>query len=306
MKKNKKTATKIKKVTRRKKKQQKYLGERIYFEVILMIILIPTIVLFLVPIFQKPLFKEACRQPYKVVYRADNKKSVEITTEKNIYKIGDKMVLSIKNNSGDSIYFEPCEYLNNFEKKVNSVWVSEENTIKNKVYDSSNFRKGESITSCNIDLPRSGAGIYRIIIKVYYNCQTPGEDTCSRSKVFYSNEFKVISDENDFCDDKVLENCDGKRVSVTGVAVNSKTSFLSNLVGRDVKHAWFGGIMISDSEKPFNYMKLKDGEAYKIIGVINAGGGICGRPGRAEQCAGEYYPTVIEVEKIYPIFSKAQ
>lgn len=289
------------KITKRKKKQQKYFGETVYFEVILMVVLIPTIVLFLVPIFQKPLFKEIYKQPYGIVYKTDNKNSVEITTEKNVYKISDKMVLSIKNNSSDSIYFEPCEYLNNFEKKIDGVWVGEKSVVENKIYDSRNFKKEESITNCSVSLPKSGAGIYRAVVRIYYDCQTPGENMCSDSRVFYSNEFKIIDGENDFCEDKVLENCDGKRVSVTGVAVNSKTSFLSDLVGRDVKYAWFGGIMISDSEKPFGNVKLKDGEAYNIIGVISAGGGICGGGDRAEQCAGEHYPTIIEVEKVYPV-----
>ena len=191
MKKNTKTTTKTK-ATKQKKKQQKYLGEMLYFEVILMIILIPTIVLFLVPIFQEPLFKEICEQSHKIIYKADNKNSVEVVTEKNVYRVGDEMVLSVKNNSNNSIYFKPCEYLDNFEKKVNGDWVSEGNVIENKIYDSRNFKKEESITNCSISLPKSGAGIYRVVVKIYYDCQIPGEEMCSDSKVFYSNEFKVI------------------------------------------------------------------------------------------------------------------
>ena len=191
MKKNTKITTK-RKVIKQKKKQQKYLGEEIYFEVILMIILIPTIVLFLVPIFQEPLFKEICEQSHKIIYKADNKNSVEVVTEKNVYRVGDEMVLSVKNNSNNSIYFKPCEYLDNFEKKVNGDWVSEGNVIENKIYDSRNFKKEESITNCSISLPKSGAGIYRVVVKIYYDCQIPGEEMCSDSKVFYSNEFKVI------------------------------------------------------------------------------------------------------------------
>jgi len=181
------------KIIKRKKKQQKYFGETIYFEVVLMIVLIPTVVLFLVPIFQKPLFKEIYKQPYRMVYKTDNKNSVEITTEKNVYKIGDKMVLSIKNNSSDSIYFEPCEYLNNFEKKIDGVWVGEKNIVEDKIYDSNNFKREESVTSCNINLSKLGAGIYRAVVEVYYDCQMPGKNMCSSSRDFYSNEFKVIS-----------------------------------------------------------------------------------------------------------------
>ena len=189
-----KTKTKTKaKATKRKKKQQKYLGEKIYFEVILMVILIPTIVLFLVPIFQEPLFKESHKLLNKTVYKADNKNYVEITTGKNIYRVGDEMIISIKNNSSDSIYFEPCEYLNSFEKKINGIWVDEKSVVENEIYDSRNFKKEESITNCSVSLPKSGAGIYRAVVRIYYDCQTPGENMCSDSKVFYSNEFRVVN-----------------------------------------------------------------------------------------------------------------
>ncbi|MEA1937422.1 MAG: hypothetical protein U9N04_04940 [Patescibacteria group bacterium] len=176
---------------KQKKKQQKYQGETIYFEIILMIILIPTIVLFLVPIFQKPLFENTQRQLPTRIHKIASKNSVEIVAEKNIYRAGDEIVLSIKNNSNSSIYFEPCEYLNNFEKKVNGVWVDESSIVKNKIYDSNNFRKGENVTSCRLNLPKLGIGIYRVVVKVYYNCQMPGEATCSDSKTFYSNEFRI-------------------------------------------------------------------------------------------------------------------
>ena len=297
-----KTKTKTKaKITKRKKKQQKYLGEKIYFEVILMIILIPTIVLFLVPIFQKPVFEKSGGLSYKAIYMTDDKYSVGIVTEKNIYKIGDKITLLIKNNSGSSIYFEPCEYLGNFEKKNNGVWRSEKEVIKDKVYDSNNFRKEKNITSCSIDLPKSGAGTYRVAIEVYYNCQMPGENTCSNSKVFYSNEFKVIGGENDFCDDKVLENCDGKRVSVTGTFTTSKAHFLSGIENRIVEHQWAGGIMVSVYDS--NIERMRDGKRYNVIGVIRKGGQPCGINNEQcminEQGTTLSYPTSIKVEKVY-------
>jgi len=190
MKKN--TTTKTKTI-RQKKKQQKYLGGRIYFEVILMVILIPTIALFLVSIFNKPLFEKSREPLYGRVYKNSDKYSIEVTTEKNVYRLGDEMTLSIKNNSGDSIYFEPCEYLNNFEKKVNGVWISERSAVEDKIYDASNFRREENVTNCSVNLPKSaGAGIYRAVVRIYYDCQMPGGDMCSDSKVFYSNEFRVI------------------------------------------------------------------------------------------------------------------
>lgn len=301
---NKNKATKRKIITKQEKKQQKCFGEKVYFEVVLMIIIIPVSVLFLVPIFQKPLFKEVHRQPQKTVYKTDNKNSVKITTSKTVYSSGNEVILLIKNNSNNSIYFEPCEYLNNFEKKVDGVWINEKKNItEHQVYDSSNFRKEKSLTSCNVGSPRSGAGTYRMVVEVYYGCQMPGGDMCSGSKTFYSNEFKVIGGGNDFCDDKVLENCDGKRVSVTGTFVTSKAHFLSGIENRIVKHQWAGGIMVDTYN--LKTERMESGKRYNIVGVIREGGQPCGMDN--EQCMLDErgvilpYPTSIKIEKIYPL-----
>ena len=304
MKKNTKTKVKAKTI-KRKKKQQKYLGEKVYFEIILMVILIPVTVLFLIPIFNKPVFKKSYKPLQKTVYMSGDRYSAEITTEKNVYRIGDKITLSVKNNSNSPIYFKPCEYLNNFEKRVNGVWVAEKGAVENEVYDSSNFKREESVTSCNVDLPKSGVGIYRAVVKVYYNCQIPGGNKCSNSKTFYSNEFIVkaadfplaIDNKNDFCEDKVLENCDGKRVSVIGTFITSKAHFLSGIEDRIVEHQWAGGIIIDNPER------MKEGGKYKVVGVIRKGGQPCGL--NNEQCMLDErgvvlpYPASIEVEKVY-------
>ena len=239
--------------------------------------------------------------PYNV--KSDTQK-IKIATDKKNYSIGENIELSVKNRSTNSIYFEPCEYLDKFEKMVDEKWEKSSEDRDEKVYDESGFKKEDNITNCEIELPKEGAGLYRAVVQIYYECESPGRNMCANSKAFYSNEFEVKADD-DFCEDKVLENCDGKKVSVTGVAVNSKTYFLSNLVERDVKYTWFEGIMIRDSKSPFSHVRLEDGKVYNIIGVISAGGGICGGQDRTEQCAGGSYPTVIEVEKIHPIFLKA-
>ena len=63
--------------------------------------------------------------------------------------------------------------------------------MENKTYDNRAFRKEENITDCDINLPKSGAGIYRAVVEIYYDCQIPGREMCADSKVFYSNEFEV-------------------------------------------------------------------------------------------------------------------
>ena len=118
-------------------------------------------------------------------------KSVEINTDKNIYTAGEKINLSVINNEQQPVYFKPCEYLNNFEKEIDKKWKKEDATINdNNYYNQFSFNKNENITKCEIDLPKSGEGIYRSIVQIYYNCAKPGY--CKSSKTFYSNEFKVV------------------------------------------------------------------------------------------------------------------
>ena len=118
-----------------------------------------------------------------------NTKGVEISTAKNVYAEGEKIELTLKNNKKQSIYFKPCEYLNNFEKKINGEWEKENVVANNNDYNQSSFNKNKSITRCEIELPRSGKGIYRSVVQIYYNCLKPGD--CESSEIFYSNEFEI-------------------------------------------------------------------------------------------------------------------
>ena len=278
------------KATKQKKQQQNRSNTNIYFEVILMIILIPILTLVLVSLFKTD-------KVYKEYYSKDSK-NVDILTDKNVYVNGEKINLTIKNNENQSIYFEPCEYLNNFEKKINGKWKKENMVIDdNYYYNQNSFNKNKSVTKCEVKLPELGEGIYRLTVQIYYNCLKPGRDTCESSKTFYSNEFKIIDSKNSFCEDKILENCDGKRVSIIGTFTTSKAQFLSRIENREVKYQWAGGIMI-------NYLEgMKEGERYKMIGIIRKGGQPCGMDG--EQCMVDGkgmilpYPTRIEVEKTY-------
>ncbi len=284
---NKNNKKENKKTTEKPRLKQK--NTNIYFEVILIIILIPILTLTLVSLFKTD-------KAYKGYYSKDSK-NVNILTDKNVYVNGEKINLTIKNNENQSIYFEPCEYLNNFEKKINGEWKKEDATVNDNYYNQTSFNKNKSVTKCEIKLPESGEGVYRSVIQIYYSCIKPGY--CENSKTFYSNEFKVVDSKNDFCEDKVLEDCDGKRVSVIGTFITSKAHFLSEIENREVKYQWAGEIMIDDSEG------MKEGERYKVIGIVRKGGQPCGM--NNEQCMLDEkgvilpYPTKIEVEKIYPV-----
>ena len=176
---NKQTNKTIKKITKKPRLKQK--NTNIYFEVVLMIILIPILTLVLVSLFKTD-------KVYKGHYSKDSK-NVDILTDKNVYVNGEKINLTIKNNENQAIYFEPCEYLNNFEKKINGEWKKEDVIMSNNYYNQNSFNKNKSVTRCEIELPESGKGVYRSVIQIYYSCIKPGY--CENSKTFYSNEFEI-------------------------------------------------------------------------------------------------------------------
>lgn len=185
--KNKAKITETAKVKIKKQKKSKQKKEtNIYIELSLAILYIPVLVIILVSVFSP---KEKVQ-----VFQEDSLKisqDVRILTDKNIYSLKDEIVLIVKNNSGESVYFEPCEYLNNFEKQVDGKWVMEKKIVENISYDESIFDSKKSISKCLVKLPMSGKGYYRTVVNLYFDCEKPGNETCQRVKTFYSNEFEV-------------------------------------------------------------------------------------------------------------------
>jgi len=126
--------------------------------------------------------------PKNNAYLAENLERVMVKTDKNIYEFGDKIILAIENYSDRSIYSEPCEYLDNFEKYINGKWINlgvKHDKIK---YDKSEFNLSKKITKCTLSLPKE-EGVYRFIVKVYQGCQKP--EICKGAIDFRSNEFRV-------------------------------------------------------------------------------------------------------------------
>ncbi|MCK5475176.1 MAG: hypothetical protein KAI71_01155 [Candidatus Pacebacteria bacterium] len=230
----------------------------------------------------------------------DDTQEIIITTDKEHYSIGENIELYVKNRSTNSIYFEPCEYLDRFEKKIDGEWKESSNYRGENIYDESGFKREDNITNCEIQLPKDGVGIYRAVVQIYYECKSPGKNMCANSKIFYSNSFEIKNDDS-FCEDKVLENCDGKRVSIIGTFITSKAHFLSNIENRIVEHQWAGGILIH------GHGEMEEGKKYNVVGVIRKGGYRCGTNNENEQCMLDEkgmilpYPTKIEVEKNYPV-----
>ncbi len=122
-------------------------------------------------------------------YLADNLKDIIVSTDKKTYGLEDEIVLIIENYSKRSIYSEPCEYLNNFEKKVNESWVALASPQKEKIFDKSGFNKSKNVTKCIVKLPQASEGTYRANVKIYYGCAKP--EACAGSSKFLSNEFTV-------------------------------------------------------------------------------------------------------------------
>lgn len=171
--------TKTRKKTKEEKKV-KYDAEILFYFVVMAIL----------PIFF-PLFFSSLmsKNSPENNYLVKNLQNIIVSTDKRVYNFDDRIVLAIENYSERSIYSEPCEYLDNFEKKVNESWVSLVSSQKEKIYDRSGFNKSKNVTKCIVKLPEVDEGIYRANIKVYYGCIKP--EKCAGSTNFYSNEFTV-------------------------------------------------------------------------------------------------------------------
>jgi hypothetical protein len=178
-------SNKTKKEIKQKKTEMRE-NTNIYFEMILAVIAIPLFSFLVLSVFSK-------NSPDFVNKILPIESDIKVFTEKAFYSAGENIDLFIKNDSGESIYFEPCQYLDKFEKMVDGGWIESSNYKGAKVYDESWFNKEKNFANCSISLPKDGAGIYRSVVTVYYKCEKPGESMCKDSDVFYSNKFEVKS-----------------------------------------------------------------------------------------------------------------
>jgi len=165
-------------------KNKKYSHDAgLYFEIILIIIIIPLFSFFVITVFN---------QNDNIIKKVIIEEDVKIMTDKVFYIAGDEIKFLIENVSEESIYFEPCEYLNKFEKRVDGKWKKVLIQDNEKIYDESGFKIERRMTNCNIKLATEENGIFRVVVQVYYDCEKPGEEMCEYSKMFYSNEFEIL------------------------------------------------------------------------------------------------------------------
>ena len=136
----------------------------------------------------KNVYWEKCAtETYSVQSDINN---IAVKTDKNIYSGNEKISFSIINKSNKAIYVKPCEYIANYEKKVDGKWLKIENNKTQEKYDSLNFDKKEKEVICSITPPET-AGIFKIALNVYSKCRKAGAEFCQESKKLYSNEFEV-------------------------------------------------------------------------------------------------------------------
>lgn len=118
---------------------------------------------------------------------------IAIATDKAEYEIGESVKLEIKNLGDNAIYLEPCRDIDVFERKENGEWVLKQDEKVVLTYEQTDFEKKSGNTECQISLPESGAGTYRVVVPAFYGCAKPSHYACEGSKVFRSNEFTVAA-----------------------------------------------------------------------------------------------------------------
>jgi len=173
---------KIKKQTKNNKKGLKFDAEVLFYFFIMAIL---------------PVFIAAFYVQYERIddltgntYLIENVDKIFIKTDKSVYQLGGKIILAIENYTDRSIYSQPCEYLDNFEKYINGEWVNLGIRHENVEYDRSGFNLSKKTTKCALSIPeKEGEGVYRFVVKVYHGCQEP--ENCIGAIDFYSNEFRV-------------------------------------------------------------------------------------------------------------------
>ncbi|MBW6440631.1 hypothetical protein K0B03_01190 [Patescibacteria group bacterium] len=166
------------------KKNNKNVDNNIFFKVILMIMIIPIFSFLTLSMFDSS-------ENFSNNTKLDIQKII-VSTEKEHYKIGDQIILSVENHFEKSIYLEPCEYQDRFEKKINGSWQEITSYQKDKDYDKTGFKKEDSVKDCRVILSSKEAGVYRSVVRIFFDCKKPGEQECQKSELFYSNEFNVL------------------------------------------------------------------------------------------------------------------
>jgi len=200
----------VKKSGKASEKELRKINTDFIFSIILAIILIPLLTVFMLNLDKSEKQQVATGSAVRMTDNSSNgsceEGTVNITTDKEKYGKNDIIALNIENSTSKYIYFEPCDDLNVFEKLVDGEWVLVESEEKVKNDYKVSFEKKDFSIECAISVPENGAGFYRSVVSVYYECKQPSRYGCKGSEIFYSNEFEVI-EEGAMVEDAIEEGC---------------------------------------------------------------------------------------------------
>lgn len=256
---------------KQKTKSEKFASSepKLFFSVILAIVLIPMLAIMISMIVQESGNDKTtsgdCAQEFT--------DSVKVSTDKVKYNANDKIFISVINHSNYSIYFEPCNSLGAFEKKTGNDWMLEDNEGDQEEYSNIAFERQDGAAKCEIGFPKSGPGIYRLVIPIFYECKQPSRYACQRSEIFYSNEFEVIEKSSNVVDDticnqKIISECKGKKIAVMGVLNIKENSYtLTDVSGIKIDDSFGGAINLHGVEKFSN--SLINNMYYFVSGTVS-------------------------------------
>lgn len=124
---------------------------------------------------------------------SDLSESILYNIDKEIYSKGEDMTANIINNSNKTIYLAPCEYFNEFQKKVGSKWqttvLSSCSPFVTETVDA--FEKISQKVEEKISLDGLSAGIWRGISNIYFDCRRAKSQSCRKKQAIYSPEFEI-------------------------------------------------------------------------------------------------------------------
>lgn len=120
----------------------------------------------------------------EVVYRND----------KISYRPDEMINLDIINNSNESIYLAPCQYFNDFEKKISDKWQAVTLNACSDVeaaMDPTSIEKISKKAEESVLAKNLGEGVWRGVSVVYFGCQKAQAESCVNNQKIYTNEFTI-------------------------------------------------------------------------------------------------------------------
>lgn len=119
--------------------------------------------------------------------------SITYEIDKKIYETGEEMRAAISNNSNKAIYLAPCRYFNEFQKKTGDKWrnvfLSPCDSVLVQASDA--FEKISGKVEEKISTGGFGAGTWRGVSDIYFDCRKAKPESCGSMKTIYTEEFKV-------------------------------------------------------------------------------------------------------------------